>query len=56
MLNPDLHHTQATNNGFTTGAESAAGLANSPDTVRYLSDLWENLCALQEMLAKDPLE
>ena len=56
MLNPVLHHTQLPIQGFTTGTEAGTGLAESSDTVRYLSDLWENLCELQKILAKDPLE
>jgi len=56
MLNPELNHIPAAQDGITTGAEAASGLADNSDTVRYLSDLWENLCALQELLSKDPLE
>lgn len=56
MLNPKLNHAQLNTQGFATGTEAAAGLTVSSDTVRYLSDLWENLCELQELIAKDSLE
>ncbi len=56
MLNPDFHHTHLPLPAFATGTEAGTGLAQNSDTVRYLSDLWKNLCELQELLAKDPLE
>lgn len=56
MLNPDLHHAQLHTPGFVTASETATVSPENADTVRYLSDLWQNLCELQELIAKDPTE
>lgn len=52
MLNPDLQHAQYIPTG-PAAAELLPQQTDNSDTVRYLSDLWNNLCELQELMAQD---
>ena len=53
MLNPDLQHVQYSPTAGTVAAELVSSQNDNSDTVRYLSDLWNNLCELQELMAQD---
>lgn len=53
MLNPDLQHAQHMSTTGTVATELVPGQSESADTVRYLTDLWNNLCELQELMALD---
>jgi len=48
MLNPDLHPQQPI---LVDAVALPAVDPRDSDTVRYLSDLWENLLAIQDLLA-----
>jgi len=53
MLNPDLQHAQYIPTAGAVAAELLPKQTDHSDTVRYLSDLWNNLCELQELMAQD---